>query len=576
MTDNKKQETETWSYEQEREERKQRLENLKTRDGKKKPIRNKVKISSILLILLVIALIAGLFFWQSYQSGGRERRSVAMTLNGDPVYANEVNFYVSIFAKMIDQRFQSGVFTDANRAVLAEEVPFGEEGQTVRDLLIQYAKEQISSDYVTMKEAETAGFEPSSEGNDLVDMILEQLNMYAAQTGMTVNEMLAQQYGPGNDKDELRRLVTRYVAAEEFRNQKAEELEPDRDELEKIYEENKDDYDEVTFRLMSFPASLEDYVPEEQMDEYRAKIAAADPEADEEPAEEAEAEGDAEEEPAEEETEAEEAEEAEDADAEDEGIVNITDEELQQNALDRAEIMAEMVSNEQLFLKYQSQFAPQNIVDSVRDNPDMTKTSSDKAKLPEAIATYLFDPARQPEDATVIDSEQGVYFVMFLDRGRNEDKAFTTRHILIMVDPEAEDAEQADAEAKAEAERILAEYQAGEQTAERFGEMANLYSQDPGNQGQNGGLYADIAPGSFMQEYEDWSLDPARKEGDVGIVKTDAGYHIIYFDHLGGEIWADKIAQETRVDRVRDWLTEMRDSLEVEVKKGMDVVLPTE
>ena len=243
MTDNKKQETEPWSYEQEREERKQRLENLKTRDGKKKPIRNKVKISSILLILLVIALIAGLFFWQSYQSGGRERRSVAMTLNGDPVYANEVNFYVSIFAKMIDQRFQSGVFTDANRAVLAEEVPFGEEGQTVRDLLIQYAKEQISNDYVTMKEAETAGFEPSSEGNDLVDMILEQLNMYAAQTGMTVNEMLAQQYGPGNDKDELRRLVTRSSLPKSSATRKRKNSNRIATSWKKSTE-NKDDYDE--------------------------------------------------------------------------------------------------------------------------------------------------------------------------------------------------------------------------------------------------------------------------------------------------------------------------------------------
>lgn len=573
----RKQETETWSYEQEREERKQRLESLKTRDGKKKPIRQKVKASSILLIILVIALIAGLFFWQSYQGGGRERKTVAMTINGDPVYANEVNFYVSIFAKMIDQRFQSGVFTDANRAVLAEEVPYGEEGKTVRDILIDYAKEQITSDYVTMKEAEAVGFEPSSEGNDLVDKILEQLNMYAAQTGMTVNEMLAQQYGPGNDKDELRRLVTRYVAAEEYRNKKAEEMEPTGDELEKIYEENKDDYDEVTFRLMTFPANLDDYIPAEEMDEFKAKVEAGT--ADDETAAEAEAEEEKEEEKGEDNQDAETGEDAEgteeDAAAADEEMVNITEEELKQNALDRAHLMASMATNEQLFLKYQSQFAPKSIVEAVRENPDMTKTTSDKSKLPADVAKFLFDAERKAEDATVMDTDQGTYYVMFLSRGRNEGRAFTTRHILIMVDPEAEDKEKADAEAKAEAERILGEYKAGEQTAERFGELANLYTQDPGNQGQNGGLYADITPGSFMKEYEEWSLDPARKEGDVDIVKTDAGYHIIYFDHLGGEVWADKIAQETRVNKVRDWLTEQKEALEVEDKKGMDIVLPT-
>lgn len=81
----------------------------------------------------------------------------------------------------------------------------------------------------------------------------------------------------------------------------------------------------------------------------------------------------------------------------------------------------------------------------------------------------------------------------------------------------------------AQAEKLLNEWKAGAATAESFGELANTHSKDGGSN-TTGGLYEDIYKGSGMTEnFQNWAIDAARKPGDTGIVKTEFGYHIMYF-----------------------------------------------
>lgn len=104
------------------------------------------------------------------------------------------------------------------------------------------------------------------------------------------------------------------------------------------------------------------------------------------------------------------------------------------------------------------------------------------------------------------------------------------RHIL--VEPAAgEDgtiSEEAWAEAEGEADRILGEWKDGEATEETFAELANTYSTDPGSN-TVGGLYEDVYPGQMVPTFNDWCFDATRKTGDTDVVKTDCGYHIMYF-----------------------------------------------
>ncbi len=73
-------------------------------------------------------------------------------------------------------------------------------------------------------------------------------------------------------------------------------------------------------------------------------------------------------------------------------------------------------------------------------------------------------------------------------------------------------------------------------TEERFAELAKKYTDDRGSE-YLGGLYENIEKGEMVEEFEEWCYDTSRKAGDVDIIKTDYGYHIIYFIGDGLPAW---------------------------------------
>ena len=81
---------------------------------------------------------------------------------------------------------------------------------------------------------------------------------------------------------------------------------------------------------------------------------------------------------------------------------------------------------------------------------------------------------------------------------------------------------------EAKAQEVLDQWLAGEQTEGRFAELANEHSQDGGSN-TNGGLYENVYTGQMVEAFDAWCFDESRKTGDYGLVKTEYGYHIMYF-----------------------------------------------
>ena len=108
------------------------------------------------------------------------------------------------------------------------------------------------------------------------------------------------------------------------------------------------------------------------------------------------------------------------------------------------------------------------------------------------------------------------------------------RHILIM--PEDDTSDESWAAALTEAEDILNQWLAGDMTEDSFGELANEYSEDNDGNVTNGGLYSDVYMGQMVAAFEEWCFDESRQVGDYGIVKTEYGYHIMYFVHADREM----------------------------------------
>lgn len=79
------------------------------------------------------------------------------------------------------------------------------------------------------------------------------------------------------------------------------------------------------------------------------------------------------------------------------------------------------------------------------------------------------------------------------------------------------------------AELLYVSWKNGEATEESFAALANEKSEDGGSN-TNGGLYTGITKEtSFVEPFLNWCMDETRKVGDTDIVKTDYGYHIMFF-----------------------------------------------
>ena len=58
---------------------------------------------------------------------------------------------------------------------------------------------------------------------------------------------------------------------------------------------------------------------------------------------------------------------------------------------------------------------------------------------------------------------------------------------------------------------------------------ADTNSTSAGGQGIFGGMIEGTKKGAMVAEFEKWAMDDSRKYGDVAIVKSKYGYHIMYF-----------------------------------------------
>ena len=149
-----------------------------------------------------------------------------------------------------------------------------------------------------------------------------------------------------------------------------------------------------------------------------------------------------------------------------------------------------------------------------------------------------------------------------------ESKVVDVRHILVAAEDPASEASWKEAEEKAR--KLLDEFLAGDKTEDSFATMASERTEDPGSK-QTGGLYQNVVRGQMVPEFDQWCFDASRKTGDTGIVKTDYGYHVMYFvsDRL---IWKDQVTQILVNEMAEKFINEAAAKYPLEVDYGAVVL----
>lgn len=212
-----------------------------------------------------------------------------------------------------------------------------------------------------------------------------------------------------------------------------------------------------------------------------------------------------------------------------------------------------------------------------KDNSSAKVTKSEDAlytSINENIAQWLGEEDRKNGDITYLEYKNtvtdedgnetevvdGYYVVVMLGRNDNYKNLVNVRHILIKPtenstndDGTKYSSEEELAEAKKQIEAIRDEWLAGDKTEESFAKLANEKTQDDGSK-TTGGLYEDVTPGSMVEAFDEWIFDSSRKSGDYDIVKTEFGYHLIYFVGTSEETYREHMITETlREKDYNDW-----------------------
>ena len=151
--------------------------------------------------------------------------------------------------------------------------------------------------------------------------------------------------------------------------------------------------------------------------------------------------------------------------------------------------------------------------------------------------------------------------------GKDNGNYYAVRHILIEVEATGEGKTLTDedwAKCKAEAQKVLDEYLAGEKTESSFATLANKYSADPGSN-TNGGLYENLTKStSFVEPFKNWYLDASRQVGDVELVQTDYGYHVMYFSDCT-PIWEYEVNAAVLTENTTKFMEDLKKQYTLDV-----------
>jgi hypothetical protein len=167
------------------------------------------------------------------------------------------------------------------------------------------------------------------------------------------------------------------------------------------------------------------------------------------------------------------------------------------------------------------------------------------------LDAWLFDEAKAGDTKTITTEgdKKSTYAVYFLEKESHLDESETkdVAHILVQFESTKPTDEQK-AAAKAEADKILADFLAGEKTQAAFEKLGEEKTDD------SNVVYEGVTKGQMVEAFENWIFDEARTVGETGIVETEYGYHVMFFIGDGKLAWENTAHSGVLNDLFTDWV----------------------
>ncbi len=497
----------------------------------------KLKITSTLFVLIMVVVLGAAIVLLAVNgirsSGIIEKSTTALTVGEHKISTVELNYYfgdqVSLFYNQWYSQLGDSVALYLSMMGLDVYSPLDEQvydpvsGMTWADFFMDSAIEQAKANYALYDHAMANGYALTAEHQATIENNVASIQLTAAYSGVDLETYLKAVYGPGSSEESLREYFTVSVLASSYYNEHQASLTYD-DAALRAYEADK--YQNFTsYSYDSYYLNYNSYMPEDAGEDptdaqIDAAVAAAKADAD--------------------------------------ILVKATN----ADELDAA-ILALPV------------------------NAESTAAASDKSvnKLYTSIDVHLqdwlADASRQEGDITIIPYEAaltndsgveeervlGYYVVLFHGSNDNTTPMSNVRHLLVRFEggttSESGTTTYSDDEkaaAKAEAEGYMNEWLNGEKTEDSFVALVKEHSADSSY--ETGGLFEDIHPdSSYVESFLNWSIDPSREIGDVEVIESPYGYHVMYFDSYSEKSYRDQLITEELISNdMNSWYASIVDS----------------
>lgn len=252
----------------------------------------------------------------------------------------------------------------------------------------------------------------------------------------------------------------------------------------------------------------------------------------------------------------------------------------------RAEDFMAKATTEAKFIDAAKEYAPPSYAEAYADDGATLADNLTKERisgLSEDFANWVFDSARKTGETNIFEVEdQEAFYIVLMVTPAHKDTSpagVDVRHLLIEAETTKQNDEGASVElsndeieanftaAKAEADKLLAEWKSGDATEESFSALVTKHTDDTAS-AETGGLYEDItSQSSYVPEFLEWSL-ASHKPGDTGIIRTDYGYHIMYFVKADSQQkWQSDIAEILGSDSYNSYTEEIYDEISGNVER---------
>ncbi|MBP3328358.1 MAG: peptidylprolyl isomerase [Clostridia bacterium] len=498
--------------EQYRQERKERLAKSakKNAKGMEKSIALRSAVKKVIAIVLVAVIALGAAYGiLDYAGVVNKAVQVGYVGNENISFSEYIYYYNRAYTTLYnnEQYYQYYGYQyagyDITKAPQDQEKDFTDSatGETMKwtEYLHNQAVDMAQMYLAFYQEAVKLGLELTDADKATIDKNIEDLREQAAQTGTqgasgdtvkgySLNAFLRLQYGNGINESFLRKQMKIETLAKKYNDTKLDEFAGGytAEEVKAVFDKTPEDYTFVDIRFYQFSKEELKQEDKETKDQLKARQEKAD-------------------------------------------------KEVKANA----QAMYDAITDEKSFVAQATKYNKTEGYDANNDTllksvakSSVNGNSNNLEAINADLAKWAFDKNVKAGDKKMVsDDKAGTYYIALMVNPAHDVKTVDVRHILFMTtDSQTGEALSDDKikQAETNAKKALADWEAGDKTEDSFAQYATDLSEDTGS-ASNGGLCENTLPGQMVAEFDEWIFDASRKEGDTEIVKTQYGYHVMYF-----------------------------------------------